>query len=214
MVYNEARFIEETMASLLAQDYANLEIICCDNHSSDRSADVCRRAAAADSRVRYLRHDENIGAPANSIFALGEAQGKYFMWASGHDTWARDLVSRCVDALERRPTAAIAVGSSTWIDVDGNELEKEAGWYDTRGLDPMLRFFFRVLGKSAPDPGFNSHVVPAADPEDLHLYWCGPDPANRSRAARRFPARERNELVPATATQGGRLPPETETLYE
>jgi glycosyltransferase involved in cell wall biosynthesis len=150
IVYNEGRFIRETIDSLLAQDYENLEIICCDNCSTDDSSDICRTAADADDRVRYVRHDKNIGAPANSIYALKQAKGDYFMWAAGHDIWAPDLVRKCVTELEKRPGAAIAYGASTWIDVDGRELEKEAGWYDTRGLDPMLRFFFAFWGNPHP----------------------------------------------------------------
>jgi len=150
IVYNEGRFIGDTIDSLLAQDYENLEIICCDNCSTDNSDDICRTAADADERVRYVRHDKNIGAPANSIYALKQAKGDYFMWAAGHDIWAPDLVRKCVAELEKRPEAAIAYGASTWIDVDGKELEKEAGWYDTRGLDPMLRFFFAFWGNPHP----------------------------------------------------------------
>ena len=150
MVYNEGRFIKETIDSLLAQSYENLEILCCDNCSTDDSSDICLAAARDDERMRYIRHDENIGAPANSIFALKEARGRYFMWAAGHDTWEPDLISSCVSALEKRPEASIAYGSSTWIDVDGNVLGKEAGWYDTRGLDPMLRFFFAFWGNAHP----------------------------------------------------------------
>ena len=67
IVYNEGRFIGDTIDSLLAQDYENLEIICCDNCSTDNSDDICRTAADADERVRYVRHDKNIGAPANSV---------------------------------------------------------------------------------------------------------------------------------------------------
>jgi glycosyltransferase involved in cell wall biosynthesis len=150
VVYNEGRFIRETIESLLAQNYEYLEIVICDNCSTDNSADICRAAAETDERIRYIRHDENIGAPANSIFALGEARGDYFIWAAGHDIWAPDLIGKCVDALEQNPGAAIAYGTSTWIDIEGNELQKESGWYDTRGLDPMLRFFFAFWGNAHP----------------------------------------------------------------
>jgi glycosyltransferase involved in cell wall biosynthesis len=150
VVYNEGRFIRETIDSLLAQDYEDLEIIFCDNCSTDESADICRAAAEADARVRYIRHEKNIGAPANSIFALGQARGDYFMWAAGHDIWAPDLISKCVTALEKNPGSAIAYGTSTWLDIEGNELDKASGWYDTRGMDPMLRFFFAFWGNAHP----------------------------------------------------------------
>lgn len=150
VVYNEGRFLSETLQCLLAQDHPNLDIVVCDNCSTDDTAEICRSVADSDKRVRYFRHPENIGAPANSIFALEQARGDYFMWAAGHDTWAPDLVSKCVAELERRPGAAIAYGTSSWIDIDGAELEKESGWYDTRGLDPMLRFFFAFWGNPHP----------------------------------------------------------------
>jgi glycosyltransferase involved in cell wall biosynthesis len=150
VIYNEGRFIRETIDSLLAQDYEDLEIIFCDNCSTDESADICRAAAEADARVRYIRHEKNIGAPANSIFALGQARGDYFMWAAGHDIWAPDLISKCVTALEKNPGSAIAYGTSTWLDIEGNELDKASGWYDTRGMDPMLRFFFAFWGNAHP----------------------------------------------------------------
>lgn len=150
VVYNESRFLVETFESLLAQDYPNLDVVVCDNCSTDDTADICKSFAEADNRVRYFRHSDNIGSPANSIFALEQARGDYFMWAAGHDTWAPDLVSKCVAELERRPDAAIAYGASSWIDIDGRELDKESGWYDTRGLDPMLRFFFAFWGNPHP----------------------------------------------------------------
>lgn len=150
VIYNEDRFIRETIDSLLAQDYEKLEIVICDNCSTDSSAEICKAAAESDDRIRYIRHETNIGAPANSIFALEQASGDYFMWAAGHDVWAPNLIGACVEALEKNPDAAIAYGTSTWIDVDGNELEKESGWHDTRGMDPMLRFFFAFWGNAHP----------------------------------------------------------------
>lgn len=150
IVCNEGRDIEETIDSLLAQDYGNIEIICCDNSSADDSDAIRTRAARTDARVRYIRHDDNRGALANSNPVLMQAKGEYFMWAAGRDTWAPDLISKCVAALEKSPGAAIAYGASTWVDIDGNELEKKTGWYDTRGLEPMLRFFVAFWGNPNP----------------------------------------------------------------
>ena len=150
IVYNESAFIRDTLDSLLAQDYPNLEILIADNCSTDDSGEICKAFAASDDRVRYVRHTENIGSAGNSIFVLEEAQGDYFMWAAGHDLWSPDLVSRCVAELEASPEAAIAYATSIWIDADGNPVDKEIGWYDTRGVGPIRRFFFAFWGNLHP----------------------------------------------------------------
>lgn len=149
-LHNEGQFIRETLASLLAQDYVNLEIVISDNCSIDDTDMICRALAAEDPRVRYERQERNIGAAANSIRVLERAAGKYFMWASGHDLWSTNLVSTCVAALESHPHAALAYASSSWIDEQGQPLGKESGWYDTRGSDAIVRFFMAFWGNLHP----------------------------------------------------------------
>lgn len=150
LLYNEERFLRETLASLLAQDYANLEIVISDNCSTDATAAICRELGAGDQRVRYERQERNIGATANFIHVLEQAKGQYFMWASGHDLWSPNLVSTCVAALEIHPDAAVAYATATWIDEQGRPFGKESGWYDTRGLDAMVRFFMVFWGNPHP----------------------------------------------------------------
>lgn len=149
-VYNEDRFIAESLKSLLAQDYPSTEIIVSDNASTDRTGDICREFVAKNERIRYHRFEHNCGATENFKKVLGVARGKYFMWASGHDLWAPDLVSECVRLLEAEPDAVIAFASATWIDVIGNKIMRTSGWTDTRGLDPVARFFSVLWGNMHP----------------------------------------------------------------
>lgn len=149
-LHNEDRFLRESLASLQAQDYPNVEIVVSDNCSTDDTDEICRQMSESDPRINYERQEKNIGAAANSIRVLERANGKYFMWASGHDLWSPNLVSACVVSLEEHPDAALAYASSTWIDPDGQPLDKESGWYDTRGMDPMVRFFVAFWGNLHP----------------------------------------------------------------
>ena len=150
IVYNEEPFIRETLDSLLAQDYPNFELIVADNCSTDDSGTICEQIAKDDERVRYVRHPDNIGSAANSIFVLEEAAGDYFMWAAGHDLWSPDLLRRCVEALEDNPEAVIACAESHWIDADGRPLPRQSGGYDTRGLSPVRRYFMAFWGNMHP----------------------------------------------------------------
>ena len=149
-LYNEGRFIRDSLTALLQQDYPNLEIIISDNCSTDETADICRELTTGDERVRFIRQETNIGAAANSIRVFEQASGRYIMWASGHDLWSVNMVSECVRMLEEHPGSAIAYARSDWIGVDGAALEKFSGGYDTRGMDSITRFFTVFWGNLHP----------------------------------------------------------------
>ncbi len=149
-VYNEARFIGDALASLLAQDYPNIEIIVSDNASSDGTADICRRMAALDGRIRVLTSETNDGATANFQRCLDEARGMWFLWAGGHDLWSPDMVSECVAALEAHSGAVVAIPESCWVDVSGRPFGERAGVFDTRGMDPLGRIFSLLWSNMHP----------------------------------------------------------------
>jgi glycosyltransferase involved in cell wall biosynthesis len=149
-VFNEGKFIAEALECILNQDYPRLEIIICDNASTDNTGEICVNYATMDSRISYVRHDKNIGALKNFSSGVSKAKGKYFMWAAGHDKWSPNLISECVHLLESSPTSTIAFGTPKWIGTNGEELEKQSGWNDTRGLNPVARFFINYWGSMNP----------------------------------------------------------------
>lgn len=149
-VYNEERFVEETLTSLLAQDYPNMEIIISDNASTDKTADICQHIAAENPSVIFHRFDENRGATENFQYVLDHSSGTYFMWAAGHDLWSPNTISECVKMLEEIPESSIAIGSSQWIDENGDTMAQVSGWTDTRGMHPVARFFSVFWGNMHP----------------------------------------------------------------
>ena len=168
-VFNEARFIDASLASLRRQDHPNLEILVCDNASSDDTVAICERHAREDARIRIVRADENRGAIANFQRALDEARGDFFMWAAGHDLWSPDFVSACTSALLANPQACIAFGCSRWIDAEGASLVRASGWTDTRGMDPLARFFTVYWGNMHPILGLMRTADLRACTPLLHL---------------------------------------------
>jgi glycosyltransferase involved in cell wall biosynthesis len=99
-VYNGESFIHEALNSLLAQSFADFELIISDNGSNDSTEAICKEFAAKDSRIRYFRQAENRGAFSNFQFVLDEAVGEYFMWAAADDRWSNLFINTCVSALE------------------------------------------------------------------------------------------------------------------
>ena len=121
--YNGERFIAESLGSLLAQDYPNIQILISDNASTDRTEQACRDAVLGDDRVRYERSSVNRGAAANFTYVMQQAVGPYFMWASDHDLWTPDFITACVSALVANPEAVLAYPETVLIDASGSRIE-------------------------------------------------------------------------------------------
>ncbi|MGH8296641.1 MAG: glycosyltransferase family 2 protein, partial [Steroidobacteraceae bacterium] len=84
-VFDGEAFLEDAIRSALEQTLGDLELILCDNASSDRTAEICCDHAARDPRVRYFRNPRNLGAAANYNLAFSHARGRYFKWLAHDD---------------------------------------------------------------------------------------------------------------------------------
>lgn len=138
-VYNGERFIRQALDSLLAQDYANFELIISDNASADRTQDICEGYAKSDPRIRYYRNEENIGPLNNFKKVFKVAQGQYFMWAAHDDMWHPSYVRELVKLLSDNPSAVVAMS-------DG-EIISEQGSFVSTFSSTFSPFFESTLGK-------------------------------------------------------------------
>jgi glycosyltransferase involved in cell wall biosynthesis len=119
-VYNGEDYLVESLDALLGQSYENFELIISDNASTDGTADICRRYAKHDSRIRYFRQPKNIGLSPNHNFVFGQSRGEFFKWAAADDLYGRDLFLRCVEALDEYPDVVLAHSWEAAIDEAGN----------------------------------------------------------------------------------------------
>lgn len=118
-VYNGENYIAQAIDSVLAQTYTDFELVICDNGSTDRTEEICRRQAEADPRIRYHRNSENLGASANFRRSFELATGEYFRWLAHDDVLAPQYLERCVAALDREPDAILAQPLVGIIDAKG-----------------------------------------------------------------------------------------------
>jgi glycosyltransferase involved in cell wall biosynthesis len=118
-VYNGENYLAESLDALLGQTYEDFELVISDNASADGTAGICQRYARQDSRIRYIRQPRNIGSAVNHNFLVGQARGELFKWAAHDDLYARDLLKRCVDALDEYPRVVLAHAWSAVIDGSG-----------------------------------------------------------------------------------------------
>jgi glycosyltransferase involved in cell wall biosynthesis len=145
-VFNGEAFLEDAIRSTLAQTLDDLELILCDNASSDRTPEICRDYAGRDPRIRYFRNPQNLGAAANYNLAFSHARGRYFKWLAHDDRMSPLFLAKTLRLLEERPDAVLCNTVISYIDSTGAQI----GLYDTAlsGADsysPSARFAWMVL---------------------------------------------------------------------
>lgn len=96
-VYNVANYIELTLRSIMTQTYQNLEILVCDDGSTDDTGRICDRIAEEDARVRVI-HTANQGVSAARNTCLDVATGEYVATIDSDDLVARDYIERMAQA--------------------------------------------------------------------------------------------------------------------
>lgn len=135
-VYNGGAFVDETIRSVLAQTYADFELVAVDNVSTDDSLARLQRWADTDTRVRVVAASEHVGAVQNFQRATAACAGTYFKLVCADDTLAPDCLARQVTALEAHPGAAIAASRRTIVDETGDVIIERHG---LRGLHGLVR---------------------------------------------------------------------------
>jgi hypothetical protein len=109
-VYNGAHCIRQALDHLLGQTYTHLELVICDNASTDDTSAICQEYARRDTRVRYYRNSTNVGVVNNFRLAVAHSTGTYFMWSAADDRKPLTAVTDCLRALQAQPAAVMAHG--------------------------------------------------------------------------------------------------------
>ncbi len=158
-VYNGGAYLAESIASLLDQSYEDFELLISDNASTDDTADVCRSYARQDRRIRYIRQRENIGLCRNHNFLVDRAKGELFKWTSADDLYGRDLLLRCVEALDTHPDVVLAHAWNAVIDDDGQLTQSMEYPLRTDAPHAPARFRSFLFGCSGLFPGPDGKLV-------------------------------------------------------
>lgn len=108
-VYNGGRTLRRALESLVGQSFSDFVLLISDNASTDETPSICREFAAADTRIRYVRQPENIGAEANFRYVFGAVEAEYFMWAAADDTRSLDFLHLNLTFLQQHPEYVASV---------------------------------------------------------------------------------------------------------
>jgi glycosyltransferase involved in cell wall biosynthesis len=124
-VYNGANYIRFAIEALLAQTYSDFELLILDNASTDDTAEICRKYAELDNRIKYIRNARNIGAAANFSKAFELSSGKYFKWAAHDDFHSPEYLQRCLEILKENDDIILCHTDVNVVDQNGTSIRVE-----------------------------------------------------------------------------------------
>jgi glycosyltransferase involved in cell wall biosynthesis len=107
--YNQAEFLEETIRSVLDQDYEPLEYVIVDDGSTDESVDVIRRY---DDRLAWWARQENAGQPAALNRGFAHTSGELLGFLNSDDTLVPGAVATFVEAFGDDPDLLLVYGDA------------------------------------------------------------------------------------------------------
>ncbi|UCD51491.1 MAG: glycosyltransferase [Phycisphaerales bacterium] len=114
--YNQARYLPETIESILNQDYPNLEYIIIDGGSTDGSIDIIKRY---ESHLAYWVSEKDSGQSEAINKGLGRATGELFNWINSDDILFPGALWRMAEAHTKHPEAELLVGCGARSDAEG-----------------------------------------------------------------------------------------------
>ena len=118
-VFNGSIFLEETVRSVLSQDYSHFELLIINDGSTDRSGKIMAELAQMDDRIRVL-HQENLGVAAARNRGIAMARGEYCAFIDADDRWEMETLKLWHQALCSLPeTVGVVYGWS--LDVDEHD---------------------------------------------------------------------------------------------
>jgi glycosyltransferase involved in cell wall biosynthesis len=146
--YNQARFLEITMRSVLEQDYAHIEYIVVDGGSTDGSRDLLEKYSR---RLSWWVSEKDRGQTDAINKGFARARGDVLAWLNSDDTYQPGAVREAVDFLQANPQVGLVYGDASYIDENGRVIGRfPAAQTDYRRLRegyvhiPQQSAFFRA----------------------------------------------------------------------
>lgn len=119
--YARAEYLLGAVRSALAQNYGNLEIIVLDDASPDGTTEAMA-VFENETRVRYVRHEQNLGIAGNWRHGIRLARGEFFCLLHDDDTLEPDFVSVLLAPLLADEVLALAFCDHSLMDANGHPL--------------------------------------------------------------------------------------------
>lgn len=117
--FNQAKFLRQTMDSVLSQDYPHVEYLVIDGGSTDGSLQIIQEY---EGRLAYWESTPDKGQTDAINKGFGRAKGKYLAWLNSDDIYQPGAISEAVAYLEAHPEVGLVYGDCSFIDAEGQKI--------------------------------------------------------------------------------------------
>lgn len=140
--FNQARYLEDTIRSVLDQDYPNLEYSVIDGASSDGSVDIIRKYA---DKLAWWVSERDSGQAEAINKGLARAKGEIVAWLNSDDYYLPGAISAAFKAFNENPDVALVYGNMLAVDEKGETINILK--YNQLDLADLL--CFQIIGQPA-----------------------------------------------------------------
>ena len=124
--FNTERYLERCLDSVQRQSFRDLEILCIDDGSTDRTPEILRERAVSDDRIRIISLPENHGVPYARNLAIDEARGKYLYYMDSDDWIDPDYLEEMFVRAERTGQNVV-INGNWYLEYDDPSKRRHCG---------------------------------------------------------------------------------------
>lgn len=99
--YNSAKYISETIESVISQTYDNWELLITDDCSTDSTVEIIKDYIIKDNRIKLFILDKNSGAGISRNNSIKEAKGRYIAFLDSDDWWYPEKLQKQMDFIKK-----------------------------------------------------------------------------------------------------------------
>jgi hypothetical protein len=170
-VHNGMPYVEESIRSLLAQSFADFELVVGDDGSYDGTSEVLARLAAADARIRVLRRDTASGLAASANWLVRETRSPIVAIAHADDRAYPERFQRQMAILRAQPDIDLVGTLWDGIDEEGRRVRPGDFWRLLK-RSPFAPFSHSsIMFRRASFERAGGYRAEAEYWEDLDLYF-------------------------------------------
>lgn len=152
ITYGHEKFIEEAINGVLMQECDfEVELIIANDSSPDLTDEIIQNILENHPkayRIKYIKHDNNLGMMSNSIFAIKHCKAEYIALCEGDDYWIDPLkLQKQIAFLDNNPKVFLSHSDVDLIDVCGNLVDNHTSklWnYKNDYLDYQFSIFYPI----------------------------------------------------------------------
>ncbi len=128
-IYNVEKYISDCLESLTKQTLHDIEIVCVDDCSPDKSIKIAQQYATQDARIKIIRHAKNSGVAAARNTGLDRATAPYIMWCDPDDWYAPDMCEKMYNAIELSGADFAVCGMQVFYEANKDSRASDENYY-------------------------------------------------------------------------------------